>query len=186
MRRGDTEVGRIEDVLGVTVSDRRTQQDLGGHRKGDREAHRREPLVGVKQHATGETGDYARGQEVQEIAGASPEAQFAIVGTGIDPLQQHRNQDGGDDGGDRGRPRLLKAQHGVAHHVPDDHQRREIPPREEPPLGIVLRVEQQRRVEERVPHGAAFASATGRERVATSVPSNWTVCQLGTSDAVRC
>src|SRR5262249_8987540 len=121
---------------------------------------------------------------VEEIPPASRETGFAVVGGGVHPLQKELHEDGGAQGDAERSVRLLEAQIGVTKKVPDDHQRREVPQREEPQVGISIGVEKNCGVERgcfhRVAPPSIAASLTG-----LGLPSS-TVCQPGASFKAVC
>ena len=88
-RGGDAKVRRIKNMLGMAVAHGGAQNDFRADGKNDGEDHRPEPFVGIKQHAAGKSRNEASRKKIQKIAKAAGKAQFAVLGAGIDPIQEH-------------------------------------------------------------------------------------------------
>jgi len=134
-------------MLGPAFTDGRAENEFRADGKGHGEDHRPEAFVRVEEHGRGEPWNKASREEIQEITQATGEADFAVLRAGVDPIQQHRNGDGSKNRNYRCGPGLFEPEHSMAENIPKDHQARKIPQREEPKLGVLIRIEKKGRIE---------------------------------------
>src|SRR5579871_2005905 len=96
-------------------------------------------FVWVEQHRGGKAGNEARRQEIQEVSKASRKPDRAVLSASIDPVQQHRNAYRREHRNNRCCHGLFEPKDSMTEHIPNNHQRREVPKSKQTQLGVFVR-----------------------------------------------